>query len=449
MERKDGSVGAVGWYYALPALPLSAVAMTFYVFVPKYYTDLGISLKIMGILVLSSRIWDAILDPIIGRLSDLTPRKYGRRRPWILFGSFPLAVFCGLLLTPSLCPDWCSITTWFAATTFLFFFFWAIVNVPYEALGAEICEEYDQRTAVLARRDGLILLGTVLGSVLPELFKTFFPGVPAVQMAGLAILYVVIIILSILPCVLRVPERVSEISEEPSTLVFRAFFETLKNRNFLILLLAFAVSSFSATLPATLILYYVEGVLGSQKAPYFLGLYLLVGCLALPAWVRISRRLEKRLTWMVALLLNTLSFFGVFFLGAGEEFLYGVLVILSGLGVGAILALPSSMLADTIDFDESVSGYRREGLYVGVWSVIRKASAALAAGLGLLVLDWAGYESNSSGPLSEGVNFWLRFLYAGVPCAGNILALLIIVPYSLTRADHERIRREIGERSHG
>ena len=122
-------------------------------------------------------------------------------------------------------------------------------------------------------------------------------------------------------------------------------------------------------------------------------IYFVVGVFFLPAWVAISKKIGKKTTWLIAMAINTVAFIFVFFLGPGDELPYGILVALSGIGFGATVAIPSAMQADVIDYDELLSGERREGQYVGLWSVTRKLAAAVGVGVALSILGYAGYQA--------------------------------------------------------
>jgi GPH family glycoside/pentoside/hexuronide:cation symporter len=221
----------------------------------------------------------------------------------------------------------------------------------------------------------------------------------------------------------------------------------LRNRPFLILLASYTVSAFGSNLPATLILFYVEYVLGAARAEPYLLAYFATGIACLPAWVALSRRRGKKTAWLASMALNTGAFAGVFFLGPGDLAAYAVLVVLSGVGFGATLAIPSSMQADVIDYDELLSGARREGRYVGVWSVARKLAAAAGVGASLAILGAAGYRPNE--PQSTDVVFTLRVLYAAVPCLCNAAAIAIALAYPIDRAAHGRILAAIEQRRRG
>jgi GPH family glycoside/pentoside/hexuronide:cation symporter len=141
------------------------------------------------------------------------------------------------------------------------------------------------------------------------------------------------------------------------------------------------------------------------------------------------------------MLINTGAFSGVFFLGPGDAAIYGVLVFLSGIGFGAGLALPSSIQADVIDYDQALTGQRREGRYIGLWSISKKLSAALGIGTGLLLLGHAGYQANAEQPASAVL--MLKILYALVPCLCNVLSIIIISFYPISKQVHAKIQQDI------
>jgi GPH family glycoside/pentoside/hexuronide:cation symporter len=137
----------------------------------------------------------------------------------------------------------------------------------------------------------------------------------------------------------------------------------------------------------------------------------------------------------------------VFFLGPGDALIYGVLVFLSGIGLGATLALPSSIQADVIDYDELLTGERREGRYIGLWSIAKKLAAAVGVGAGLSILGLAGYIPNAEQP--ETVLLALRVLYALVPSVCNLVALAIAFAYPISGAAHQRILEATERRKKG
>ncbi len=437
--------------YAAPAFALAVVGIPVYVYIPKFYTDVvGVHISALGAILLVVRIFDAFTDPVIGLISDRTRTPLGRRRPFIAIGSVLTILSIILLFNP---PEMTSAvaTAWFMVLIFALFLFWTLVIVPYESLGPELTFDYDERTTLFSMRDGALIAGTLVAVASPGAVK-WLAQLPVGARGEretffiLSMLYAPIIILASGWCVLALKEKTARPSLSPSS-IFARLASSLQNRPFRILLIAYTISAVGNNLPATLILYYVEYVLHSQRADLFLMLYFVTGILFLHLWVMASAKAGKKAVWLISMAVNTGAFFWVFFLGPGDEIIYAVLVFLSGIGFGATMAIPSAIQADVIDYDELITGDRREGLYIGLWSISKKLAAALGIGTALALLGASGYEPKIR--QSESVVLTLRTLYALIPCLCNAVAILIALAYPISGDIHRQIRSAIDRRSAG
>jgi GPH family glycoside/pentoside/hexuronide:cation symporter len=417
--------------YAAPAFALAVVGIPVYVYIPKFYTDVvGVHIAVLGYLILGVRLFDAVTDPAIGFLSDRTRTRFGRRRPYIAAASILLAFAIYALFNPPVASPTFE-TLWFGVSIFMLFLFWTLAVVPYESLGPEITFDYNERTTLFGMRDGALIAGTLVAASSPALVTWAMAMPPGGEgerekFFWISVLYAPLVIAFCWWCVLSIRERPQPEDDERQGL-WQGFRRVAHNRPFIILLVSYTVSAFGNNLPATLIL--------------------VTGVLFLPGWILVSKRLGKKWTWIASMGVNTGAFVGVFFLGPGDAWIYGILVFVSGIGLGATLAIPSAMQADVIDYDELLSGERREGHYIGLWSVTKKLAAALGVGIALPILGEVGYTPNVE--QSEGVLFTLRLLYALVPSVCNIVALLIALAYPISRKRHEDIRLAIAERKAG
>ena len=430
--------------YGLPAIVLAAYALTYYIYLPKFYADwVGISLTSIGVIAVGSRIWDAVTDPTIGFLSDRTRSRWGRRRPWMLFGTVPLAIVYYLLFTPP-AGDVVAGTYRLALLTFVFFLVWTVIAVPYESLGAEISQDYDERNRVFGVREGAFLVGTMIGAALPGIFASGSIERTAVGFRWLTVLYGLLAVALIGLCVRFVPERhATRTDQDDDPLLER--FPLRRNRPFVILQSAYTVFTLGAATASTMFLFFVEHVLDSRRGPAFVALYIGLGILCLPLWVRLANRREKRTVWLASLLVNTAALWIVAFLGPGDGVVFAVCVAVGALGLGGTIAIPPSMQADVIDYDEWKTGRRREGRFIGLWSLAKKFAMAASIGLALPILDMTGYlEGSTIQP--AGTVTALRWLYVGVPVICNLLAMLLVLGYPLTRAEHGRLRAELEAR---
>ncbi len=432
--------------YALPAFALAVVGIPVYIYIPKFYTDvIGVPIYKVGLILSAVRIFDALTDPIVGVLSDRTATKFGRRKPYIAIGSFWVALAVLFLFNPPSGASTEVATAWLATGIFALFLFWTLVVVPYESLGPELIFDYHARTSLFAYRDGFMIAGTLAAASSPALIDWAggFSGTPLQEQKKffiLSVLYAPLIVICCLFCVARIQEKAFRRKQTQQNIV-KALQEVLANRPFMILLISYIISAFGNQLPATLILFYVQYVLKSDKVNLFLLIYFFTGVAFLPFWIQISRKIGKKAAWLTAMGINTGAFLGVFFLGAGDEFYYGIIVLFSGIGFGAGLALPSAIQADVIDYDELRCGLRREGLFIGIWSVTKKLTAAVGVGISLYLLGKAGYRPNVE--QSDSVVRALRFLYGLLPCLCNIVGFAIVLFYPISAEKHRRIRQLI------
>ena len=437
--------------YAAPAYALAVIGIPVYVYIPKFYTDVvGINVILLGYILFSVRIFDAISDPVIGYLSDRTHTKYGRRRPYIVVGAVFVAMAMYLLFNPPQASPQFE-TVWFGVFIYALFLFWTVVTVPYESLGPEITFDYHERTSLFGLRDGFLIAGTLAAASAPALVQWVFglsqdPAGERAKFFWISVMYAPLLVGTAMWCALAIKER--DYQPSSSNLGLRAGLrQVARNRPFMILLVAYTISAIGNNLPATLILFYVQYVLQSEWADFFLVLYFITGILFLPGWIYISRRTGKKAAWLVSMAVNSGAFLGVFFLGPGDAWLYGILVALSGIGFGATLALPSAIQADVIDYDELLTGERREGQYIGWWSISKKLAAAVGIGAGLAILGMAGYVPNTTQTFE--VQLALRVLYALVPSLFNLIGLAVALAYPISDQVHAGIKEAIANKRAG
>jgi GPH family glycoside/pentoside/hexuronide:cation symporter len=308
--------------YSLPAFALAIIGIPVYVYIPKFYTDVvGIDIAVAGVLLFGVRLFDAVTDPLMGTLSDRTRSRFGRRRPYIVSGSILIAIALIFLFNPPAASVTWN-TVWFAFWIYALFLFWTLVTVPYESLGPEITYDYDERTSLFAWRDGFLIAGTLAAAASPALVQAVFQtGDDAdgqrSQFFWISVIYAPLVVGMCGWCVRVIRER-DQVPSVAAAIGWRDMRTVFANRPFMILLAAYTISAIGSNLPATLILYYVQYVLGSSRADLFLLLYFVTGILLLPVWVRLAHRFGRKETWIASMAVNTGAFMGVFFLGPGR-----------------------------------------------------------------------------------------------------------------------------------
>jgi Na+/melibiose symporter-like transporter len=216
----------------------------------------------------------------------------------------------------------------------------------------------------------------------------------------------------------------------------------LANRPFLRLLAAYVLNGIANGLPATLFLLFVQHVIGDESvAGPLLLVYFAAGILAVPLWLRLSYRIGKHRAWALSMLWACAVFVWVPLLGPGDVVAFGVICLLSGLSLGADMALPAAMQADVVDLDRVMSGRRRTGLFFAMWSMATKLALALAVGIAFPVLGLLGFAAEAAN--TPAVLAALAALYGLAPVGIKAGAVALIWRFELDSASQSELRSRI------
>ncbi len=412
--------------YGLPAFPLGLIGLSYFIFLPKYYNEsLAVALAFLSPIILFSRILDAVLDPLVGTLFDRKVEKEKAHHLWIKLSLLPLALSFIVLCSPQILGGMLSSDYIFLFGSLIFFLALTSFSVPFEALGMKLTDSYKERNSIFSWRESFFLLGACFSGVGPALLQSL----PEEEIfLYLSLLYSALLILFSLLLLRVVPSSLN--LQGAKTLALKTL---LMSKNFLLLTLSSILSGMSVALPAALILYFVQYVIGSQHGPGFLAVYFLIGITLVPLWIRLGNAFGKKRAFIASTLVNAVTFLAVLSVETGDELRYGLIVVASALGLGGTLIFPPSLQADLIDEDAEQHGERREAALVGIWSVAKKLAAALAAGGGLWLLSGTGFEAGHE--QSEQVKTALRYLYGLLPALLAISSALVLLPYEEKKED--------------
>ncbi len=421
MTARETTVGRLSrWQlfaYGSFGLPLAMAALPIYVHVPKFYSaSTGMPIAVIGFVLLAMRVLDAVQDPLLGYWSDRGFRSRGGRR-FFIAASIPLLSFGMVALFH---PAWRGTLgpgTWLAAALVMVYLGFSTASISYQALGAELSPDYVERTRVTAAREGLSLAGVVIAAAAPDLLGRYFGEAGGLAMFSL--LFVPLLILCGWFTLRYSPRAPATPRPARGESIFSGIMRPLSNRSFRALLYVFILNGVAASIPATLVLFFVDDVLGrSDLQGFFLALYFVCGALGMPLWVRLSALAGKKRAWLLAMVASVLGFFWAFSLGSGDLIAFAAVCALSGLALGADLALPPSILADVIDHDPRGVNIHAQGAYFGLWNLVTKLNLALAAGISLPSLALLGYEPGTA----DRSLLALGIMYALVPSALKLAA---------------------------
>jgi GPH family glycoside/pentoside/hexuronide:cation symporter len=426
-----------GWRYGLMGLPLAFVALPLYVLLPNHYArEFGLGLGTLGALLLAVRLFDAVIDPWLGRWTD---RLFSRSLTAVLgWGALAAALLCagfGLMffppnaLTDTLIASGVNgLLLWLGLSLLLTTVAFSALSILHQAWGARLGGNEAKRSQVVAWREGLGLAGVVLASVSPVVL-----GLPATT----AVLFIASIVAwlawrngpaPLSPHHARQPSSAQQL--QPQTAPTRSVWLPWTRPGFRALMAVFMVNGIASAVPATLILFFVQDRLQAPAAmaPLFLGTYFICAALALPLWLKLVGRIGLARTWALGMALALGVFAFAAQLGAGDSLAFLLVCALSGVAMGTDLALPAALLNGQIEAQGDRG--QAEGAYFGWWAFATKLNLALAAGLALPLLGALGY---SPGARDAQALTTLTWAYCLLPCLLKTLALGLLYTFIIRK----------------
>jgi Na+/melibiose symporter-like transporter len=421
--------------YGLPSLPTTILTLPLFVVLPTFYAqDLRLGLGLVGAILLGSRIWDAVSDPLVGILSDHINTRWGRRRPWMVLGAPIALVSLWFLLVPGENVGGGYLLGW----TIALYIGGTMILIPYNAWGAEISGHYHERARVTSFRQIFVLAGGITAAVLVAALQS--DRADALRVTAL-------IVVITLPIAVAIAVRF--VPDQPKSLEQRLTFARARaavrsNKPFQRLVAAFFLNSIANGFPITLFLLFVQHNLRASDTmlSWILGVYFVMALLSVPFWLVLSKRYGKHRVWTAAMILVCAFFVWVPLLGAGDAMWLLVISLFTGFGLGADLVLPPAMQADVVDLDELRHREKRTGIFFAVWSIAQKLSLALAAGIAFPILEFVDFQRVVGDNLPETL-LTLAILYAIVPVVFKVAAIALMWGFPLTAAKQAQIRRLI------
>ena len=455
-NRVAGLSGGIILGYGIGNFAFAFLGLVVVVNLQFFYTDyVGLGAGLVAWSLLFARMFDAVTDPLIGWVSDHTNTRIGRRRPWIIGASIPLAFAFYFLFTPPVVADPTQsqgyLLFYMLTLYILVYFVWTIGAVPYYSLGAELTDDYHERVKVIAVREMCALTGLLMATVLPAYLIYQFGGREGYSLMGGILGAAAALFLLTSGLVSR--ERV-EFRGRESMSPYVGWITTFRNDHFRRLLVAFFCSAVAGAIPATLVIYMSVYIIGTpawwtESIPgwmptwsYYLLLYFVSGICSLPFWNRAAVWWGKRNTWAVAIALATISSAACWWLHEGSILYFSILLVCGGISFGNYLTLPPSMVADIIDYDEVSTGRRREGAYFAIWAFVTKLGAAVTGFVALQVLEHVGYVPGVA--QTETVKTWMLWMYSWFPALLYLLSFITLFRFNFSAEDLTATQVKIG-----
>ena len=436
--------------YGLADLGFALITSAMQFFLLFYYTDVaGINPALAGVALMVGKLtWDAINDPLFGYWSDRTRSRFGRRRIYMLVGALPLGIAAWIMFS---LPKGLTGAPAFLAVLFSFWLvdtFHTMTTTPYYALTPELTRDYNERASLTSIRMVFSVFGYILGAALTTILAGIFQGSGMnLQQAWstTGAVFGTIAVFTTLITTFSIKER-PELAGEPSTLPpVKAILTSFKNKPFQILMIAFVLSSFSFTVLTALVPYFIQYQLnmGDQVSFVLLAMLLTVGIFLIPAKM-VSDKINKGPAYALGLFIASLALIAGFFLPHEPTPLIYVVAVIAGMGFSAQWVCPWSMLPDVIEYDEKMTGERREGVYYGLWAFLSKFTGALGVAVSGWSLGLFGYVPNVEQTVRA--LFGIRFFFAIVPAIVIMISLPFLIKYPITRQSHAALVKELADR---
>lgn len=445
-------------------------------FAMLYYTQaLGLPFSQAGVAFAVASIWDAVVDPAIGHLSDNTHTRWGRRQPYILVGGVMLAVtFYFLWAVPSAVTSHGLLFPYVIVMNLLCRTAYAVFAVPYVALGYEVCTDYHQRTQLQGARMALNMLVNLCGPALG--WSLFFPDKPGgpeatstasnflhmgTAFALATIVFTVVVVVATRHHIIDTRGIITGTGNSLGAF-YRDFREILTDRYLRLIVIFMCIGGTGAVFVATLQMYlyvYFVHLTSLQKTIIHGGGMVLCGLGAL-AGVKLERRFDKKNAVCIgagiaatADLLAAIVFLGgilqptTTWLVGGHTIPIAVIVfggcdMLNWFGIGLFSSLASSMIADVAEVNELASGVRKDGGYAAIFAFSTKMILSISVFAASACLSWVGFVNGSDQQTPTAIR-WLVLLTFGLGSLFATLVIPIALRYPITQSFMTKVKADL------
>jgi glycoside/pentoside/hexuronide:cation symporter, GPH family len=405
----------------------------------RYVVDyVGISAALAGTLIAASKMYDALIDPVVGAASDRTRSRMGRRRPFLLAGGVLLAIAALVLFNLPTGASGATTTVLFGFALLLYATGYAVFSVPYMAMPAEMTASYHERSRLISFRVAAVAIASMLAVFVGPVLISKFGGGQAGHSA-LSVFLAAIVLVATAYCFIGTRSAPFHYSEASKASWKEKLLSLAGNRPFVVLILVKLLQLMALAVTQASMPFLFRRVL--ELGDEAMGLYFLVFyatmILVQPLWVRAAKLRGKRDIYIFATLAYGAIYLSWYFVTAAEPlaFVYLRALALGALG-GAVLLLGQSLLPDTMEWDYRRTGMRREGMLSAVYTVVEKVAFALGAALTGIILGNTGYIEGAAGLAEQPASaitaiYWLASF---IPLGFIAVSALALLFYDLDEA---------------
>lgn len=429
--------------FALPKLPLAVVLFPSHAVLPGFYAEhTTISLATIGGILIVARVFDAIIDPAIGFMSDATIGRWGTRKPWLLSGAMVLALSVVPLYIPSADVGPLYFLGWFLA----FYLGYSLIEVPLKAWGTELARDYVDRTRIATCLAVAYGIGNLAFAITPFLSgsgtNSYDPATLALVGWSMAVVvpFTALIATGFVPNGSVVRSRGVDLAA-----VLRAL---RANKPLLHCLTIFILMGLGQGVFYGMVYLFVGSILHVGAA--FVWVLLadaVLTLLSVPLWYVLVNRMQKHRAWALGLVISAFALAGMFFLPAGQSSVIPLiaLVCVRAIGAAVFQVAPNALLGDVIDYELFKRHVNQAGNFQAIALLIMKFTATIGAGAGLLIVGLAGFDPNTT-LHAPGVLTLFRLVALGLPGVILLAGAAVAMRFPLDRGRHAIVLRYIERR---
>jgi GPH family glycoside/pentoside/hexuronide:cation symporter len=407
----------------------------------RYLTDVTLlGAGLAGSMLFVGKIWDAVIDPLIGRFSDRTRSRMGRRRPWMLGGAVSIIFMMTLMFTNPHVQSQGLLAILVLIAYVLMVTAYSIINIPYGALTPELTKDYDERTTLNAFRMSFAVVGTFIGILAMDPIRYAFTNPDQGWMAAGAAMAAIIAITALITVLtVKEPARAAEEAQEQQSF-WKTYEAAVKNRPFMLVLFTYALHMMGTMIVQTALKYYFlyvyhngdQEVLADKESSQALAFFVVAALVFIPVWTLASKRIGKKLSYNLGMGLFAAAVMAFFFFAPGRDLMViYVIMAVAGIGYSTNYVMPYAIIPDAVELDYAEHGVRREGAFYGLFNFANQVGVAFALALNGWVLQGFGYVANEA--QSTVSRLGIRLLVGPIAAAFVVIGIVVLSFYPITR----------------